>query len=612
MTISALSAFGNRKPSLRSWQLLLAGLVILTNFGCQSTPTQPTPSVSKSPVTTARDAETLLASARTAEPHAAAVMYLDAARDLLKRGDTAGAKTALASVDATLLKRGARFRYEVTRAALALASGQAADAYAILLPLQPTDDGERRDRAVVLERAAAESGHVAEAAEMLMATHDASNEQELNDRIWSLLVQAPPMTIEARAASADDPTVRAWWRLASAVERAFDSTEQRAALATWQREFANHPAARVPPAALRRLTSGKSNVEHIALLLPLSGQLATAGRAVRDGFVSAFYRSGTLREISIYDTTSQPVSALYEQAILDGSDVIVGPLDKPNVSALNALPVRLAPALVLNHLSEGETPGESFYQFALAIEDEGQAIAERVADDRRSHLVVLRADQDWANRAATAFFARWPEAREAIASEGVIYDVKSLTETIARALYIDQSNERAKAITQLLGERVEFVPRRRQDVDAVVAFVDALQARALVPALAYYFASDVPVYTSSQAVQGLDRSALSELEGARVCQIPWKIGADPLRTEVETAFEDAGGVLASLYAFGVDAYRIVDRLDTMAGGPLTRVLGATGILTVGDDGRIRREPSWAIVRSGRLDALPMLMDSIQP
>ena len=112
-----------------------------------------------------------------------------------------------------------------------------------------------------------------------------------------------------RAASADDPTKRAWWQLANAVERAFDTGEQRSALASWQREFADHPAARHPPAALARLSSGARGAEHIALLLPLSGQLASAGRAVRDGFISAFYRSGSTREISAYDTTDQSVSA---------------------------------------------------------------------------------------------------------------------------------------------------------------------------------------------------------------------------------------------------------------------------------------------------------------
>jgi uncharacterized protein len=280
------------------------------------------------------------------------------------------------------------------------------------------------------------------------------------------------------------------------------------------------------------------------------------------------------------------------------------------VSALNALPVRIAPAVVLNQLADGEPASEGLFQFALAIEDEGRAIADRVAEDRRERIVLLRADQEWANRAATAFFARWPDARNSVVAEGVIDDVRTLTETIARALLIDQSNERARAVSALIGERVEFVPRRRQDVDAVVALVDGLQARALVPGLAYYFAGDVPVYTSSQAVQGLGQSDLSELDGARVCQIPWKVGTDPLRTAVESAFQHSRGVLGSLYAFGVDAYRIIDRLEALASEPHTRILGATGVLTLNPDGRVHRDPAWGIVRKGRLDALPMLVDSI--
>jgi len=586
--------------------------MILTSFGCQITPGTPTTPQDRRSEATPRDAESLLAEARTADPDVAASLYLEAARELLARGDLAQAEAALDSIDAERLPRKSRFTFDVTRAEVALDGGRALDALRILESLPIGNRSQMQESSVLLARAAAEAGQPARAAEALMQLEEPADRDaayELNDRIWAYLVQAPPLEIESRAAVPDDPVPQGWWQLVAALERAFDVNEQRLQLARWQRQFADHPAARFPPRALGLVEHPSFTARRIALLLPFSGPLATAGRAVRDGFVAAFYRSEADRSILVYDTTDQDIGALYEQAVQDGAEAIVGPLDKTSVSALNALPVRQLPALVLNQLSWPETPAPGIYQFALAIEDEGRAIARRVAEDRRLRIVLLRSDEDWAQRATSAFFEAWPGGRDALVASDVIYDIKGLTDTIARALLVDQSAARANELSAMLGQSLEFVPRRREDIDAVVAFVDSLQARALNPGLAYYFASDVPVYTSSQAVQGLDRSGLGDLEGARVSQIPWRIGTDPVRTELEGAFADARGALSSLFAFGVDAYRIVDRLGTLSSLPHGRILGGTGILTFAEDGRVQRDLAWSIVRGGRIDPLPVIVMS---
>ena len=156
-----------------------------------------------------------------------------------------------------------------------------------------------------------------------------------------------------------------------------------------------------------------------------------------------------------------------------------------------------------------------------------------------------------------------------------------------------------------IGESVEFVPRRRQDIDAVVALVDAVRGDAVRPALAYHFASGIPVYATSQVTSGRNLNRLSELNLMRITQLPWAVYPNPLKAELDAAF--ARQTPGPLQALGVDAYRLADRLPLLASDDHARLLGATGILTL-EGSRVSRELVWAIVRNDRLEPLPTVVN----
>ncbi len=119
----------------------------------------------------------------------------------------------------------------------------------------------------------------------------------------------------------------------------------------------------------------------MALLLPLSGSLANAGQAVRDGFVAAFFHAGSQTTIRIYDTNGNAVTRLYEKACSDGAQLVIGPLDKSGVAEINAVPNRPVPVLALNYLPPGVAATGGLFQFGLSIEDEARAIARRIYED---------------------------------------------------------------------------------------------------------------------------------------------------------------------------------------------------------------------------------------
>jgi outer membrane PBP1 activator LpoA protein len=152
----------------------------------------------------------------------------------------------------------------------------------------------------------------------------------------------------------------------------------------------------------------------------------------------------------------------------------------------------------------------------------------------------------------------------------------------------------------LLGEPLEFLPRARGDVDAIVALVTQIEASALVPALKYHFADEVPVYATSQTVRGADAAALRELEGFRVSELPWFTHEFASYQALRDAFGLDGSPFAALYALGVDAFRLTERTPRLLAGNNTAMLGSTGVLEFLPDGRIQRHLARTVVHGGKL------------
>ena len=93
--------------------------------------------------------------------------------------------------------------------------------------------------------------------------------------------------------------------------------------------------------------------QKIALLLPQQGKLGKAGRAVRDGFMAAYYQAkqqnNQTPQIILYDSHAKDVIKLYEQAVSEGVQLIIGPLDKPKVTQLSQLDQLPVATLAVNY-----------------------------------------------------------------------------------------------------------------------------------------------------------------------------------------------------------------------------------------------------------------------
>ena len=426
------------------------------------------------------------------------------------------------------------------------------------------------------------------------------------ERIWSDVNQTQAHRIAALATQNGRDDATAWWQLADSLQRSFDLNAERVAISDWKRNHRDHPASRWPPRAFALIEGGVTAPAQVALLLPLSGSLANAGQAVRDGFVAAFFHAGSPVAIRIYDTNGNAVTRLYEKACSDGAQLVIGPLDKSGVAEINAVPNRPVPVLALNYLPSGVAASGGLFQFGLSIEDEARAIARRIYEDGLRRVVIIESDLDWSTRAADAFRSQFDALGGTVVSVGVIEDVRAVTDVVGTALLVEASTDRMEALAKTIGAKPEFLPRSRTDLDALVALTDPGQSRALKSAMAFHFAGDVPIYATSQVTGGAAAGALAELDGVRLTELPWRVQASAIRGEVEASFAGASSTLSPLYALGVDAFRISDRAELLIPNSPGRLLGETGVLKVQSSGVIAREPGWAIVKGGTLVAIPSL------
>ena len=430
----------------------------------------------------------------------------------------------------------------------------------------------------------------------------ASVEQQHNDEIWHY-VNRTPLHQTANLAATAPGAQRGWWQLQLAAVSGFRGADQKIAVNQWQRSNGAHPAQYPWPTALAQLLQPSTPPQRVALLLPLSGPLAAAGSAVRDGFISAYLHNEGQVEVEVFDSNAQPIEQTFSHIQQWQADVVLGPLAKGNLERINALDPSM-PVLGLNYLADNQPTSANLFQLGLAIEDEADTLVARLLADGYERILVLHSEQDWAVRAANQLSRSWPHNL----TVEPFADVRTVTEAVGRGMFVDASQLRSQRIYQLINSHIEFIPRARTDLDAVVAIMDNTQANALVPALKFHFASQLPVYASSQTVRGAKRAKIAPLAGFRVSELPWLMLTEPLQQTVQDSFSLRGSSLSSLYALGADAYRVADRLPILRVSTDLGMLGNTGALWVDAQRRFHRQQQWGVVSDGKLIPMPTVVD----
>lgn len=441
---------------------------------------------------------------------------------------------------------------------------------------------------------------------LLSQTDRSTSPQQIHDQIWNHLQALNTSALESAAENATGFEIEGWLELALAL-RTPDATldDQGRLVRQWQNKWPGHPAAQILPVQLGLLAElAATRPENIVLALPFEGRLASAGRAIRDGFLSAYYSDETTdrneTDIRIVDTTRQPFTELYQELAETRTDLIIGPLEKGqlnDLSALNTLPV---PVLGLNYLSQDSEIPEGLHQFGLSADDEARQIAERLAEERVKKALVLIPYGDWGDRVEESLRERMTELGLAILDIERFMPEDNLRAVTADLLGITASRDRAIQVERTIGLNVEFEPRRRQDAQGIVLVASPTIARQFNPLFAFYYGGDLPVYSPSIIYEGTrDPSRDRDLNRVNFTDIPWVLASElPLREQASEHFSNTSGQLGRLFAMGADAWQIAKRLPLLRQIESASIDGLTGTLTMNDNGSIHRQQLWAQFRNG--------------
>ncbi len=447
---------------------------------------------------------------------------------------------------------------------------------------------------------------------LLAQTDNTADAQQIHNRIWSLLEQVSESDLSSASAEAIGYEAQGWLELASLVKTPDAGIdEQGRIIRNWQNNWPGHPAAQVLPAELRLIaTLAESRPEKIALALPLEGPLATAGKAIRDGFLAAYYLDDSAdrgeTDIRIFNTAGTAFADLYKQLSEQDIDLIVGPLEKEALAGLGSMNTLPVPALGLNYLPADTRPADGLYQFGLSAEDEARQIADRLAAEQLRQVLVLIPGGEWGDRVEAALLKRMAS------NEGVALDIErfyredNLRAVTADLLGITVSRDRAIQVERTIGMDVEFEPRRRQDADAIVMVAEPTVARQFKPLFAFYFGGDLPVYSPSIIYEGTPAPSRDrDLNGVIFTDIPWVLGDDnELRTRATENLSGTRGQPGRLFAMGADAWHLSKRLPLLRQVESASISGQTGILTMTAEGSIHREQLWAQFRNGVPELIP--------
>lgn len=375
-----------------------------------------------------------------------------------------------------------------------------------------------------------------------------------------------------------------------------------------QSELYAKPPPGQPPAALQP--------RQIALLLPFRGGYRKAAEAVRDGFIAAWHDAGDYKPaLRIYDANALNVEQMYAQAVAEGADFVVGPLEKQAIKELAKLTELPVPVLALNQAPAG--PGEkpagpgvlpSLMQFGLSPEDEARQVAQRARLDGRGRALVIVPNDPWGQRLHRAFRDAWLPLGGRVL-ERVSYDPqgKDYSLPVRRLLNIDASEERARRLRRKLNVALRSEARLRQDADLIFMAAFPVAARQLVPQFRFHKAEGLPVYATSHVFTGaVNPQADADMNEVMFADLPWillpRAGASSLRALVNEHFQ-ASSAYRRLHALGVDAFHLIPHLPRLAVDGAASFAGATGLLSMAGDGMINRQLLWSRIVNGKPELL---------
>jgi outer membrane PBP1 activator LpoA protein len=545
----------------------------------------------------------------TTSPEQQNLQRLQAIEALIQAGDSNAAKYNADSINPAGLSPEQRPWLNLLYAQILLSSGEAEQAIESMALIQPQQLSVDNQIKYFQSQAFAYSltGNLLDSVKSRIELHQLLTSPEELEKNQAAILETLSLLPDT-ALQTNQTDVLAGWISLSNILKNLNQPDFNDQLSQWHATFPTHPANLSFLDQPQGVTENAGlQLKSIALLLPESGNFAQAGKAIRAGFMAAYNHANINSKpaIHFYDSEQSTPAALYNQAVAEGAQLVIGPLAKEQIQSLADTAALNTPVLALNHI-----PGlqkNQLYQFSLSPLDDAEQITSKARSDGHQKVLLLIPENAPGKRIAHYLTEDWQNQGGTIL-EMQTYNPKEtdFSPPIQKLLNLDESKQRYNKILSLI-PGLKYTPRKRQDADAILLSAYSAEARSINPQLQFYQAGDLPVYAMPAVYTGQVNTSLdADLNKITFCDTPWLFnkayqGELSMDTLQETWKQFPNSYLR-LIAMGIDAYNLATRLNSLEIEPYP---GATGNLSLTDDQRIKRK----LICAKFIDGQPEVSDS---
>jgi uncharacterized protein len=507
----------------------------------------------------------------------------------LRANDSKQAMQYLALIDASALNYGQNQHFELLKAQIDLNQGNAETALTKLLSLQAEALNAPTKIAYYQSLAFAYSltGDALQSAQTLINSDALLQSPKQHTKQYEQILTALSLLSEQDLhlkQPLSNPVLSGWMALARVFK--LDPHNLSDNLDKWRKNYATHPANSVfLTEYVKNVPQNKeSSSAMIAVMLPESGAYAAPAAVIKKGFIKAYKlakRNGTANStVHFYDTTSDSIEHLYQQAIKAGAKLIVGPLDKKDIKDLVMNTALTVPVLALNHVEGLSFP--QLYQFALSPIDDAIQVTQKARQEGHQNALFVVPKSELGKRFSGYLTDNWKK----LGGNPVVTKTYDDTKTD----YYQDVKEIAQHVTE------------ENAIDSIILNAYPKQARIMYPQMQRNnTTSPLAVYATSQIYVGDKR-----FEGVTFCDIPWifdQISTGNLsKDELRSTLKELPPSYLRLLPMGIDAYQLTEHLTVLKTEAFN---GATGKLKLDADNRITRELQCARFVNGEPQLLNM-------
>jgi outer membrane PBP1 activator LpoA protein len=451
-----------------------------------------------------------------------------------------------------------------------------------------------------------------------LSLKDENRKNRNSNKIWAILSSMPSAQLDAQHSK--NPTTSGWLDLARLMRSSQQNiTQLENNLLDWGTDNPTHPISNTFLIELIDNYQVSVTNKHIAVLLPMQGDLSKVTATIKNGLLSAYYSDLNTSEkpiISFYDTSDETLTfqQLYDKALINGATNIVGPINKITISQLAQQSEFDVPILTLNYSEETLNQTDNLFQFGLSPEDEAKQVAELAIKQNKTRAAVFYPDNEWGERLSHAFTKHYESlGGEVLTSKDYVNDTNDYRRPIRTLLNLDKSDIRRNRVENIIGGRVQSEPHRRQDIDMIFLAGTPRSARGIMPAFKFHHAGTIPVYSTSHVYSGRANHELDrDLNGLIFCDLPWVLQNTSSLSKTFKQNWPQQRNYTRLFALGIDAYHLIYNLDYLANSDYAYYDGQTGNIQLDSSNRITRKSLWAKFKKGKAVYFDPVSDIMLP